>query len=84
MGTELAVDVGPNPRLPGYGLFTYRIVGDLGDEYYLPWMPVQQLQLVIPRQRRYRDELEPVVFSYPGYTLSVSELDLGELEVFGN
>lgn len=73
--------IGPNPQIPGYGVFTFQCNDGVAD-YFLPWIPVQQVQLLVPVPRSLSDELQPIVSPLPGFVLTVTQIDVRDLESF--
>lgn len=51
-----------------------------GEFLHMPWIPVHQQQLVVPKPRSIRTLVEPVTTNFPGYSLAVSEVLLRDFD----
>jgi len=70
----LLVQAGEALYLPGYGMFALSTTV-AGNIFYLPWIPIQQQNLLIPVPRGVRPTLIPLTTNFPGYQLSVVEVN---------
>ena len=71
----LLVSQGEALYLPGYGMFALSTSIE-GNTLYLPWIPIQQQNLLIPVPRGIRPDVTPITTAFPGYQLSVSTVNL--------